>query len=95
MPIDVASALILAFVTLLPGWPAAGLHDKLSKIHELKQTGAALMIEYREAELRIAGLRECIDAKSPADFRLIDERERLRAIYEQEHRQLTDGRTEA
>jgi len=86
LPVDIASALILAFVTLLPGWPAARCDEQLKKTHELDSTGETLTTEYHETELRIAALREGFDAKSPEDFRLIDQREQLRAIYEQHHR---------
>lgn len=88
---DIAGALILAFVTLLPGWPAAKYDAQLNQARDLKQTANTLTIEYRQVEHRIHALREGIDAKSPDDFRLIDKREQLKAIYEQQQRQLTPG----
>jgi DMSO reductase anchor subunit len=94
LPIDIASALILAFVTLLPGWPAAKYGTQLTTARELKETVATLTVEYQEVRLRVAGLREGIDATSPEDFRLIDRREQLRAILLQRQPQLTDRRSD-
>ncbi|HEY4360289.1 MAG TPA: hypothetical protein VGN17_04950 [Bryobacteraceae bacterium] len=91
LAIDIAGALILAFVTLLPGWPAAKYDEQLTKTHELEQTTSTLTVEHHDVQLRIAALREGIDAKSHEDFRLIDQREQLRAIYQQQQPQLPSG----
>lgn len=78
---NIAAALIFAFVTFLPGWLAAKHELDLESINNTQAEYDGVCIEYHEETLRIAGLRQGIDATSTGDLALLDKRDQAKAIY--------------
>jgi hypothetical protein len=79
----IATSIVLAFVTLLPGWLAAKEEVTLDAIHEAEAAHESVSLEFHQATVRVAGLRHNIYATTPDDLQLLDDRDRLAALWQQ------------